>query len=133
MWLLKTEPGAYSYSDLERDGGTVWDGVKNPAALKNIRGMKVGDQVIIYHTGSERSAVGIARVTRAAYPDPSGKDPRLVVVDLAPKRRLARPVSLDEIKTLASFESSPLVRQGRLSVVPLTSTQWKAFETRGAK
>jgi len=133
MWLLKTEPGAYSYSDLERDGGTVWDGVKNPAALKNIRGMKAGDPVIIYHTGSERAAVGIARVTRAAYPDPAGRDPRMVVVDLAPKRRLVRPVSLDEIKTLAAFASSPLVRQGRLSVVPLTTAQWKVFERRGTK
>jgi predicted RNA-binding protein with PUA-like domain len=133
MWLLKTEPGAYGYADLERDGGTTWDGVRNPAALKSLRGMKVGDPVVIYHTGKERAAVGIARVTRAAYPDPSAGDPRLVVVDLAPKRRLAQPVSLDEIKRLAVFAASPLVRQGRLSVVPLTAAQWKAIETRGAK
>jgi predicted RNA-binding protein with PUA-like domain len=127
MWLLKTEPTAYSYDDLERAGRAAWDGVKNPVALKNLRAMKVGDRAVVYHTGDERAAVGLAEVTRAAYPDPKAGDPKLVVVDLKPLARLPRAVGLDEIKTLAVFKDSPLVRQGRLSVVPLTAEQWKAL------
>jgi len=127
MWLLKTEPGAYSYEDLERDGKTTWDGVTNPVALRNLRAMKAGDQVVIYHTGSERAAVGIAEVTRGPRPDPGRADERLTVVDIAPRKRLGRPVTLSEIKSLRSFKESPLVRQGRLSVVALTAEQWKAL------
>jgi predicted RNA-binding protein with PUA-like domain len=130
MWLLKTEPAAYGYADLEREGRTVWDGVSNPAALKNIRGMKEGDRAFVYHTGGERRAVGIARIVRGPYPDPGADDPRRVVVDIAPVARLRRPVGLDEIKSLAAFAGSPLVRQGRLSVVRLTAAQWKAIESR---
>ena len=132
MWLLKTEPTTYGYDDLEREGRTTWDGVSNPVALKNIRGMKEGDRAVIYHTGDERAAVGLAEVARAAYPDPKKGDPRLVVVDLVPRGRFRRPVTLAEIKALALFKDSPLVRQGRLSVVPLTPVQWKALTTRGA-
>ena len=132
MWLLKTEPGTYSYDDLEREGRAVWDGVSNPVALKNLRTMKEGDAVVVYHTGDERAAVGLAEVARAAYPDPKKGDPRLVVVDLVPRGRFKRPVTLDEIKSLALFKDSPLVRQGRLSVVPLTAAQWKALTARGA-
>jgi predicted RNA-binding protein with PUA-like domain len=127
MWLLKTEPGEYSYDDLERDGKTTWDGVTNPVALRNLRAMKVGDRLVVYHTGSERAAVGIAEVTRAPRPDPRRADERLTVVDIAPRKRLGRSVTLGEIKSLASFRESPLVRQGRLSVVPLTAEQWKAL------
>ena len=132
MWLLKTEPTAYGYDDLEREGRAVWDGVSNPAALKNLRGMKEGDGVVVYHTGDERSAVGLAEVVRTAYPDPKKGDPRLVVVDLVPRGRFKRAVTLHEIKSLALFKDSPLVRQGRLSVVPLTAPQWKALTARGA-
>ena len=132
MWLLKTEPTAYGYDDLEREGRAVWDGVRNPAALKNLRGMKEGDGLVIYHTGDERAAVGLAEVVRTAYPDPKGGDPRWVVVDLVPRGRFKRPVTLDEIKSLALFKDSPRVRQGRLSVVPLTAPQWKALTARGA-
>ncbi len=128
MWLLKTEPGAYGYDDLEREGGTRWDGVTNPVALKNLRAMAAGDRALVYHTGDEKAVVGVAEVTRAAYPDPSGQNPRLVVVDLRPGKRLPRPVTLAEIKAMAVFRDSPLVRQGRLSVVPLTAAQWKAIE-----
>ena len=131
MWLLKTEPGSYSYEDLERDGQTTWDGVTNPVALKNLRAMKVGDAVVVYHTGGERAAVGLAEVARAAYPDPRKEDSRLVVVDLVAKGRLPREVGLDEIKSMPVFADSPLVRQGRLSVVPLTAAQWKALQGRG--
>ncbi len=132
MWLLKTEPTAYGYDDLEREGRAAWDGVSNPAALKNLRSMKTGDAAVIYHTGDERAAVGLAEVVRAAYPDPKKDDPRLVAVDLVPRGRFKRPVTLDEIKALALFKDSPLVRQGRLSVVPLTEPQWKALTGRGA-
>jgi len=131
MWLLKTEPSSYSYDDLEKEGRAVWDGVTNPVALKNLRAMKVGDQVFIYHTGDEKAVVGRAEVVGAAYPDPKAKDPRLVVVDVKPAGRLKRPVTLAEIKAMPVFAESPLVRQGRLSVVPLTAAQWKAIETAG--
>ena len=128
MWLLKSEPGAYSFADLVRDGKAVWDGVKNPAALKNLRAMRAGDRVVVYHTGDEKAAVGLAEVTRAAYSDPKANNPKLVVVDLKPVARLARPVTLAELKAMPVFALSPLVRQGRLSVVPLTAAQWSALE-----
>ena|SRR5437867_492380 len=131
MWLLKTEPSAYGYDDLEREGRTTWDGVGNPVALKNLRSMKEGDRAVIYHTGDERAAVGLAEVVRSAYADPKREDPKLVVVDLVPRGRFKRRVTLDEIKSLALFQDSPLVRQGRLSVVPLTAAQWKALTGRG--
>lgn len=127
MWLLKTEPSTYSYDDLEKEGRAVWDGVKNPFALRNMREMKAGDRVVIYHTGDEKSAVGLAEVVREAYPDPKKKDPRLLVVDLQARGRIASPVNLATIKSLAIFKDSPLVTQGRLSVVALTAPQWKAL------
>lgn len=127
MWLLKTEPKAYGYADLEQAGRAVWDGVSNPAALRNLRSMKKGERVIVYHTGDEKAAVGVAEVVREAYPDPAAKDERLVVVELVPKGRLAKPVPLAQIKAMSVFKDSPLVRQGRLSVVPLTAAQWKAL------
>ena len=133
MWLLKTEPSAYGYADLEREGRAVWDGVKNPVALKNLRAMAVGDLAFVYHTGDEKAVVGTARITRAPYPDPKRGDPRLVVVEIEPTGRLKRPVTLAEIKALPAFAGSPLVRQGRLSVVPLTRAQWKAILDRGAR
>jgi predicted RNA-binding protein with PUA-like domain len=127
MWLLKTEPSTYSFADLERDGRAVWDGVTNPAALRNLRAMQAGDRALVYHTGDEKAAVGIARVTKPAYPDPKSRNPRLVVVDLEPLARLPRPVTLAEMKALPEFAGSPLVKQGRLSVVPLTAAQWRAL------
>jgi predicted RNA-binding protein with PUA-like domain len=133
MWLLKTEPGEYSYDDLERAEEGRWDGVRNPAALRNLRAMKKGDRLLVYHTGDERAVVGQAEVAREAYPDPKAKDGRLVVVDIAPRGRLARPVTLAEMKAMPEFAESPLVRQGRLSVVPLTATQWKAVLDQGRR
>ena len=124
-WLLKTEPSTYSWADLERDKTAVWDGVSNPVALRNLAAMKVGDDALIYHTGDEKSVVGLARVTKAAYADPKAKDPKLLVVDLAPVKRLSRSVTLAEIKADAQFRESPLVRQGRLSVVQLTAEQFR--------
>lgn len=133
MWLLKTEPSAYSYADLEREGRAVWDGVTNPVALKNLRAAKAGDEALVYHTGDEKAVVGRARVARAAYVDPKKDDSRLVVVDLEPVGRLQVPVTLAQIKAMPVFADSPLVRQGRLSVVPLTPAQWKAVLDRGRK
>jgi len=131
MWLLKTEPSEYSFADLEQAGSAVWDGVSNPAALKNLAAMKPGERVIVYHTGSEKAAVGVAEVTRAAYPDPKSRNPRLLVVELRACGPLPRPVPLSEIKASAVFAQSPLVRQGRLSVVPLDAAQWKALGAPG--
>lgn len=123
-WLLKTEPDNYSYADLERDRTTVWDGVKNNAALMHMRTMQPGDLALIYHTGDERQAVGLAEVTSAPYPDPALDDPKLVVVDIRPLRRLARPVTLAAVKAIPEFATYALVREGRLSVVPTSDAQW---------
>jgi predicted RNA-binding protein with PUA-like domain len=128
-WLVKTEPGTYSYGDLERAGQAVWDGVTNPQALGNIKAMAVGDRVFVYHTGDEKRVVGVARVVRAAYPDP--KASKLTVVDLQAVGPLKTPVTLADLKAEATFEESPLVKQGRLSVVPLTAAQEKLLEKRG--
>ena len=124
FWLLKTEPSDYSYDDLERDGTTVWDGVSSNAALKHMRSMQPGDLALIYHTGDERRAVGLAEVTSAPYPDPRLGDAKLVVVDVRALRRLARPVALAAVKADAAFAGFALVREGRLSVVPVAPEQW---------
>ena len=126
-WLLKTEPGTYSYDDLERERKTVWNGVTNNLALKNIRSMAKGDLAFIYHTGDEKSIVGIAEIVSSPYPDPKAKDPRLVVVDLQPKEKLRKPVSLAEVKANKGFADFALVRIGRLSVMPVSPAQWKAL------
>jgi predicted RNA-binding protein with PUA-like domain len=124
-WLLKTEPDAYSFADLQREGTTVWDGVANNAALKHMRDMRPGDQALIYHTGDERQAVGLAEVTSASYPDPNGDDPKLVVVDVKALRPLTKPITLAAIKSDGAFVDFALVRQGRLSVVPVPPMLWE--------
>ena len=116
-WLLKTEPDSYSFADLERDGGTVWDGVTNNAALANIRKVRKGDGILVYHTGKEKAVVGRARATSDPYPDPKARDPKLVVFDLAPVEPLLRPVTLAEIKADDAFADWQLVRLPRLSVM----------------
>jgi len=126
-WLLKTEPSTYSYDDLERDGKTTWDGVSNPLALKHIRSMNKGDLAFIYHTGDEKSIVGIAGIVSAPYPDPKAKDPKIVVIDLRPKERLKNPVPLSAIKAKKEFADFALVRIGRLSVMPVTVSQWSSI------
>ena len=123
-WLFKSDPETYSLSDLEREGKTVWDGVTNNLALKHLRSVRKGDSVLIYHTGEERAILGIAEVLRDAYPDPKRKDSRLVVVDIKAVKRLQRPVSLDEIKKQASLKEFALVRLPRLSVMPVSESQW---------
>ena len=132
-WILKTEPSTYSFQDLVKAKRAVWDGVSNPVALRNMREMAVGDEVIIYHTGDEKACVGFARVVKAAYPDPKQKDPKLVVVDLEAGKPLARPVTLAEIKADPVFGDLALVRQGRLSVVPVPLPQWRHLVGLGAR
>lgn len=126
-WLLKSDPEHYSFSDLERDGKTVWDGISNNLALKNLRNVRRGDQVMIYHTGDERAAVGLAEAASDPYPDPQLKDERLVVIDLQAKGKLGRPVSLDEIKKSNALKNFDLVRLPRLSVMPVSDAQWNAI------
>jgi predicted RNA-binding protein with PUA-like domain len=124
-WLLKTEPGTYSWDDLARDKSAVWDGVSNATALKHIRSMKKGDLVLVYHTGDERAAVGIAEVKSAPYADPKQDDERLVVFDLKPKKKLPGPVSLATIKADKAFAGWDFLRIGRLSVVPVPEPMWE--------
>jgi predicted RNA-binding protein with PUA-like domain len=119
-YLLKTEPTEYSFADLERDKTTVWDGVTNPVALKNLRAMKPGERLVIYHTGDEKSAVGTATVVSVDASDP--RNPR---VKIQAGKAVAKAVTLAEVKANKLFADSPLVRQGRLSVVPLSAAQYK--------
>jgi predicted RNA-binding protein with PUA-like domain len=119
-YLLKTEPSTYSFADLQKDKETEWDGVSNPVALRNMRGMKPGDGLIIYHTGDEKSAVGTATVV--SIDDPNAKNP---VVKIKAGKPVKKPVTLAEMKGSKTFADSPIVRQGRLSVVPLTAAQFK--------
>lgn len=121
-WLLKTEPEEYGYAHLEQRGRDVWDGVKNFAALSNMRRMSPGDLAFIYHTGKEKSVVGVAQIMSPPYPDPA--DSRLVNVELEPRYRLGRPVTLAVIKQDPSFAEWELVRLPRLSVMPATPEHW---------
>jgi predicted RNA-binding protein with PUA-like domain len=130
-WILKTEPSSYSYDDLQREGVTTWDGVANPVALRNIRSMREGDQVMIYHTGDQKAIVGFASVASAPRPDP--RDPRLVVIDLKAGSRLPRPVTLAAIKADPAFADLALVRQGRLSVVSVSAPLWKRLSGMGTE
>jgi predicted RNA-binding protein with PUA-like domain len=125
-WLLKTEPSAYSFGDLVRDRRTRWDGVANALAQAHLRSMRAGDEVVVYHSG-EKAAVGLARVARAAYPDPGDPSGRRVAVDLEADRALAAPVPLEALRSAKAFEGSPLLRQARLSVLPLTAAQRRAL------
>ncbi len=122
-WVLKTEPSEYGFSDLVREGRTRWEGVSNPVALKHLRSMQEGDDALIYHTGKEKAAVGLARVASAPYPDPS--DAKLVVVDVEPVRPLPKAVPLAAIKAEPALAELGLVRVPRLSVVPVEPAQWK--------
>lgn len=126
-WILKTEPSTYSFADLQREGRTVWDGVANNTALIHIRSMQPGDEALIYHSGDERRAVGLARIASAPYADPKLDDPKRVVVDVEIGRSLAQPVSLATIKADPFFAQLGLVRLPRLSVVPVSAEQWRTL------
>jgi predicted RNA-binding protein with PUA-like domain len=123
-WLLKTEPSTFSFDQLERDGKTAWDGVRNNLALMHLRAMKPNDRLLIYHSGATKAVVGMARVTSKPYPDPKQQDPRWVVIDVVPDGRLAKPVSLATIKADSAFADFPLVRMSRLSVMPVSPEHW---------
>ena len=124
-WLVKSEPAKYAWDQLVADGATCWDGVRNAQARNNLNAMKKGDLVLYYHSNEGKEVVGVAKVTRTAYPDPTSDDERWVVVDLAPVAPLCDPVTLADVKTDPALAKIPLVTQGRLSVMPI---EQKAFE-----
>ena len=120
-WLVKQEPEDYSWSDFARDGRPAWTGVRNYQARNNLRGMRSGDTVLFYHSGEEKQVVGVARVVKPAFPDPTATEPAWVAVELAPDRPLARPVTLAAIKADPALKDLPLIRNSRLSVMPVTA------------
>jgi predicted RNA-binding protein with PUA-like domain len=127
-WLVKEEPTHYGFGELERDGKTVWSGVRNALAQKHLRGMKKGDRIFYYHTGNEKAVVGVARAASDAYPDPDDASGRSYVVEVAPVERLPRPVTLAEIKADPAFAAFPLTRVPRLSVMPVSEEEWARIE-----
>lgn len=132
-WLFKTEPSAYSFQQLEKDKRTVWDGVKNNLALKHLYGIKKGDAILIYHTGDEKAAVGIAESLSASYADPEKKNPKLLVVDMKPVKPLDRPVTLSEMRANPKLAKFDLLRLPRLSIMPVSEEHWKAIEEMARK
>ncbi len=127
-WLFKEEPTHYSFDALTKDKRTVWSGVRNPLAQKHLRSVKKGDRIFYYHTGDEKSVVGICKALGDAYPDPDDTSGKAAVVDVAPVEKLARPVTLAEIKADPSFKDFPLVRISRLSVMPVSDAEWARIE-----
>jgi predicted RNA-binding protein with PUA-like domain len=131
-WLFKEEPANYSFDAFAKDKKTVWSGVRNPVAQKHLHAVKKGDRVFYYHTGKEKSVVGIAKALADAYPDPNDATGKAAVVDIAPVKKLARPVTLAEIKADPAFKTFALVRISRLSVMPVTDGEWKRIESLGS-
>ena len=127
-WLFKEEPSNYSFDALVKDKKTVWSGVKNPLAQKHLRSVKKGDRIFYYHTGDEKSVVGVAKALADAYPDPQDKTGKAHVVDVGPVKKLAKPVTLATIKADAAFADFALVRISRLSVMPVTDEEWARIE-----
>ena len=130
LWLCKQEPDCYAFDDLARDGTTQWDGVSNALARKHLRQMRPGDRVFFYHTGKEKAVIGTATVSKTAYPDP--KDEKLVVVELAAGKALKRPVTLAEIKADPALANTGLLRNSRLSVMPLTRAEFDRIVALGS-
>jgi predicted RNA-binding protein with PUA-like domain len=128
QWLVKEEPEHYAYDQLEKDRKTVWAGVRNPLAQKHLRSIRKGDRIFYYHTGKEKAVVGVARAIGDAYPDPADAGGKAFVVDVAPEKKLPRPVTLAEIKADRAFADFPLVRMSRLSVMPVTDSEWSRIE-----
>jgi predicted RNA-binding protein with PUA-like domain len=131
FWLVKQEPSSYSWSDLVAEGETSWTGVRNFAARNNLRKMRKADEVLFYHSGDEKAVIGIAKVTRTAYPDPTAKEGDWSTVDLAAGKPLAGPVTLREIKANSRLKGIPLVRQSRLSVMPLAEPAFREIVNMG--
>jgi predicted RNA-binding protein with PUA-like domain len=128
QWLVKEEPEHYGYAQLERDGKTVWAGVRNPLAQKHLRGIRKGDRILYYHTGKEKAVVAVAKAGSDAYPDPGDPSGKAYVVDVLPGKRLPRPVTLAGIKADPAFASFALVRMSRLSVMPVSDAEWARIE-----
>lgn len=122
-WIVKQEPEAYSFDDLIKEGKTVWSGVRNFQARNNLRAMKTGDKVLFYHTGAEKSVVGLAEVSREEFPDPT--DEKWIAVEIKPSEKFSKAVTLDEIKAENALENTALIRQSRLSVLPLTREEFE--------
>jgi predicted RNA-binding protein with PUA-like domain len=130
-WLVKSEPEAYSWNDFVRDGRTAWTGVRNYAARLHLKGMRIGDEVFFYHSGASKSVVGLARVGRAAFPDPTADEEGWVAVELTPVKPLVRPVTLARIKADVMLKDIALVRQSRLSVMPLKPAEFSRIRKLG--
>jgi predicted RNA-binding protein with PUA-like domain len=133
FWLVKQEPEDYSWKDLVKDPKTAWTGVRNFQARNNLRQMQTGDAVLFYHSGKEKSVVGIAEVAKAAYPDPTADDPAWVAVDIKPAKPLNKPVSLADIRANAKLNEMLLVRQSRLSVMPVTREEFETIVKMGSE
>ena len=133
FWLVKQEPSAYSWADFVADGKTSWTGVRNYTARNNLRAMRKGDLLFFYHSGTDKAVFGISKVIREAYPDPTAKEGDWSAVDLAPVRALRRPVTLEQIKKTRSLKDIALVRQGRLSVMPVSATEFRTIVKMGSK
>lgn len=131
-WMVKQEPEGYSWDDLVRDGRTDWTGVRNFQARNNLRQMKAGDSVLFYHSGAVKSVVGIAEVAKSAYPDPTADDPQWVAVDIKPVKPLKTAVSLAEIRSEPALSNMALIRQSRLSVMPVTKEEFKTIVKMGS-
>lgn len=127
-WIIKSEPNTYSFDDLERDQVTSWDGVRNYQARNNLKAMKLGDQAMVYHSVGPKELVGIAKVVKTAYPDPTASEGEWYAVDVAFQNYLTRPVKLGELKLISELSNLSLVRQGRLSVCPVTKKEWEIIE-----
>jgi predicted RNA-binding protein with PUA-like domain len=127
-WLVKEEPETYGYDQFERDGKTVWAGVKNPLAQIHLRSIRKGDRILYYHTGKEKAVVGIAKATRNAYPDPADPSGKFFLAEFVPEKKLSKPVTLATIKADKTFANFPLVRISRLSVMPVTEAEWARIE-----
>lgn len=132
-WLVKSEPSTYSWDDLVKDGRTKWDGVRNYQARNNLKAMKKGDHMLYYHSGAEPGVVGIARVVKESYPDTTTDDDRWVVVDIEPVKVLNKPVPLDDIKRDKRLKNISLIKQGRLSVAPVSKDEYKVILSMGAR
>jgi predicted RNA-binding protein with PUA-like domain len=132
-WLFKEEPANYSFDALVKDKRTVWSGVKNPLAQKHLHAVRKGDRIFYYHTGNEKAVVGVAKALTNAYDDPNDASGKLAVVDVGPVKKLARPVTLAEIKADAAFKTFPLVRISRLSVMPVSDSEWARIEKMSAR
>jgi len=132
FWLVKQEPSSYSWSDFTAEGETNWTGVRNYTARNNLRRMRKGDEVLFYHSGEDKAVIGIAKVTRGTYPDPTAKEGDWNAVDLAPIKPLRRPVTLQQIKAAPRLKKIQLVRQSRLSVMPVTAGEFRAIVAMGS-